>query len=90
MPGDICILDIRSAQLEQFRQEWRYGVYEQWFLAFAPGHPYLLYMINRMVRSIQARLIPIPFRIPDGGNILGGVITKQSILRVTGTVTSSA
>lgn len=49
----------------------RYGAYEQWFLAYAPGHPYLKTMMDTMVAAIRSRV-----RIDDS--------MKNVVLRLTG------
>jgi len=74
-PGDECLLDIRREEKEPYRGQWRYGSYEQWFLAYAPGHPYLKYMIDRMTRSIHARITP---------SLGSKKEMKQAVLRLTG------
>lgn len=75
-PDDICILDEKNSRLEDYRQEWDYGVYEQWFLAFAPEHPYLENMIDRMVRRVESKFEPRPIGIHKSN--------KQKVLRLTG------
>lgn len=70
-PDDIALLDVRK-DIEEYRILWGYGAHEQWFLAFAPGHPYLERMISRMVRSIKLRILP------------PAEDTKKMILRITG------
>ena len=72
-PEDDCILDIRRTEKEAFRVKWGYGSYEQWFLAFAPRHPYLKVMITRMVEAINNR-IEIERTVPY----------KQKVMRLTG------
>lgn len=74
LPNDTCVLDKRK-KLEPFRQEWRYGTYEQWFLAFAPGHPYLKRMIERMVRSIREKV---------NIQVEGEHKVKYAVMRITG------
>ncbi len=71
-PDDEAILDVRRLDKEKFRSVWGYGTYEQWFLIFAPNHPYLKYMIDRMVRSITSKVEIVATRF------------KDKILRLTG------
>lgn len=78
-PDDECVLDLRKG-LETYRLLWNYWTYEQWFLAFAPGHPYLRRMIDRMVRSIKAK-IETPVTPTDEGPSWA---SKYLVMRVTG------
>lgn len=72
-PDDEAILDIRRDDKQSFRTKWKYGSYEQWFLAFSPRHPYLRMMITRMVEAIHNRI-----------QIEQGVPFKYQVLRLTG------
>jgi mannosyltransferase OCH1-like enzyme len=71
LPDDEALLDVRK-DIEAYRVVWGYGAHEQWFLAFAPKHPYLERMIARIVRSVQRHLLP------------PAEDTKKMILRITG------
>jgi mannosyltransferase OCH1-like enzyme len=72
---DICLLDIPRNNLEH----WRLNspTYEQWLLMFAPGHPYLLEIINTIVNYIEIKYEP---QI----NEILKLNSKQKILNVTG------
>lgn len=78
LPNDECVLDVRK-ELEPFRKEWKYGTYEQWFLAFMPGHPYLKRMIERMTRSIQEK---IHINVEPGTD--PNYKVKFEVMRITG------
>lgn len=81
-PDDKSVLDIRRTEFEPYREKWNYGTYEQWCLAFSPGHPYLGYMIDRMVRSITSRIaIPLTTEAEGGAPRYPN---KVQVLRVTG------
>lgn len=71
-PEDEAILDIKHKEYEPYRMKWDLGTYEQWFLVYAPGHPYLKEMIDQMTRTINSRVL-----------IRTGSI-KHAILRLTG------
>ena len=77
-PEDTCILDIRRLDKEEYRSQWGYGSYEQWFLVYSPKHPYLKYMIDRMTRAIHQRVAPFD------GNINNKRSMKSAVLRLTG------
>ena len=81
-PDDMCVLDVQR-QVEVYREIWRYPTYEQWFLAFAPGHPYLQRMVDRLVRNIEARFEPVPVGA-DGHLPRVSSHAKKKILRLTG------
>ena len=78
-PEDECVLDLRKG-LETYRLLWNYWTYEQWVLAFAPGHPYLRRMIERMVRSIKEK-VATPVAPTDEGPAWAA---KYQVMRVTG------
>lgn len=80
--NDVSILDVRRIEFEPYRVKWNYGTYEQWCLAFAPNHPYLAYMIERMVRSISSR-IDIPITSTSEGGA-ARYANKVKVLRITG------
>jgi hypothetical protein len=73
--SDICILDLPRNYLEKWRKNS--PTYEQWLLIFAPGHPYLLEMINQMTHYIEIKYQP---KIDN----YGVLNSKQQILHVTG------
>ena len=73
---DEAILDIRRDSKEPYRKIWGYGSYEQWFLVYKPGHPYLEKMINTMTRFINQR---IEFELDNSAKVV-----KQQVLRLTG------
>lgn len=75
-PEDEAVLDIRLEDKEPYRIRWHYGIYEQWFLAYAPGHPYLKITIDLIVKSINERV-----QIRSAGR--AGKF-KHSIMRLTG------
>lgn len=52
-PNDEAILDV-PRKLEG----WRDGTYEQWFLAYSAGHPYLREMIEQITDDILSGKIP--------------------------------
>ena len=54
--NDICILDIPRTNLEPWRENL--PTYEQWLLIFAPRHPYLLSVINLLIKHINEKYIP--------------------------------
>ena len=74
-PNDICLLDLPR----NYEEPWRTNspTYEQWLLMFAPGHPYLLTMIELMINYIETKYEPKIVGIP----VLN---SKQKILNVTG------
>jgi mannosyltransferase OCH1-like enzyme len=74
-PDDICILDLPRNYLEKWRKNS--PTYEQWLLIFAPGHPYLLEMINQMTHYIEIKYEPKIYNY-------GVLNSKQQILHVTG------
>lgn len=78
-PDDECVLDVRKG-LENYRILWNYWTYEQWVLAFAPGHPYLRRMIDRMVRSIKAKIETPVTPTAEGPSWA----SKYQVMRVTG------
>ena len=84
LPDDICILDLRK-ELEPHRVQWKYGTYEQWFLVFAPGHPYLQRMVDRLVRNIEAKFEAWPVGT-DALMPKESSHSKKKILRLTGAV----
>jgi mannosyltransferase OCH1-like enzyme len=53
---DECLLDHRRIDLATYRRPWGYPTHENWFLAFTPKHPYLEYVIARLVRSIKRKV----------------------------------
>lgn len=55
-PNDTCLLDYPRTNLEPWRT--KRPAFEQWLLIFAPHHPYLLSMINQMVKYIHNSYIP--------------------------------
>lgn len=73
--NDDCLLDILRSDYEP----WRINspTYEQWILIFAPEHPYLLEVINKMVYYINQKYEPTIENIKN-------LTTKQKILHVTG------
>lgn len=73
--SDICVLDELRA-MEEWRNRTRL-TYEQWLLIFAPGHPYLISMINQMCEYILNRYEPT---IPGYSKLN----SKQKILQITG------
>lgn len=73
---DICILDYPRTAYERWRK-YTLPTFEQWLLIFAPGHPYLLSMINLMVHYIKMHYEPVIKYIPY-------LTTKEKILNVTG------
>lgn len=77
-PDDECILDIRK-QLERTRVKWGYSTFEQWCLAFAPGHPYLKNMIDRIVSSVKRRV-----QTPSDPAEYPGFAAKYRVMRITG------
>lgn len=72
-PDDEAILDIKRIDKMAYRSVWDYASYEQWFLVFAPNHPYLEKMINLMSRSIHEKTI-----------YEGASTFKEKVLRLTG------
>jgi mannosyltransferase OCH1-like enzyme len=72
---DICVLDLPRTKYEPWRRES--PTYEQWLLIFAPNHPYLLEMINKIVEYIENKYEP---KIKN----LVSLNTKQKILHITG------
>ena len=54
--NDVCILDIPRSTLEHWRENS--PTYEQWLLIFAPRHPYLLSVINLLVKHINEKFVP--------------------------------
>jgi len=72
---DTCVLDLPRNNMERWRTN--NPTYEQWLLMFAPKHPYLLAMINKIVENIEIKYNPkIDYKYI--------INTKQSILHVTG------
>jgi mannosyltransferase OCH1-like enzyme len=72
--NDACILDIPRNDKEPYRANT--PTYEQWLLMFCPYHPYLLEMINTMVKYIENKYIPTLNNYK--------LNTKQKILHITG------
>lgn len=72
--NDSCILDIPRNDKEPYRANS--PTYEQWLLMFSPYHPYLLEMINTMVKYIEDKYIP---KLNNYN-----LNTKQKILHITG------
>jgi mannosyltransferase OCH1-like enzyme len=73
---DICILDYPRTAYERWRK-YTLPTFEQWLLIFAPGHPYLLSMINLMVHYTKIHYQPTIKYIPY-------LTTKEKILNITG------
>ena len=78
--NDICILDKQSFSLENWRNELKYGTYEQWLLIFCKGHLYLKNMINLMVEALHSGIEPTIFNLPFSS----ATPTKEKVLRITG------
>ena len=74
--NDICILDYPRISKERWRK-YTSATFEQWLLIFAPGHPYLLSMINLMVHYINIKYEP-------SIKYISYLTTKEKILNVTG------
>ena len=74
--NDICILDYPRTGKESWRK-YTHPTFEQWLLIFAPGHPYLLSMINLMVHYINIKYEP-------SIKYISYLTTKEKILNVTG------
>ena len=74
--NDICILDYPRTGKERWRK-YTHPTFEQWLLIFAPGHPYLLSMINLMVHYININYEP-------SIKYINFLTTKEKILNVTG------
>lgn len=73
MPDDEGILDIKRIDEMYYRINWDYGSYEQWFLVYAPYHPYLKSMIHQIFYDINNRI-----------EFYHGKSFKEKVLRLTG------
>ena len=71
-PSDRAILDI-----PRILEVWRDGAFEQWFLAYEPGHPYLRETILSLTKHINSGMIPECVKSETS-------CPKQRILKLTG------
>lgn len=70
--SDSAILDV-----PRVLEDWRDGTYEQWFLAYEPGHPYLAEVIRLLTHRISQSYVPACIETSTP-------CPKQKILKLTG------
>jgi hypothetical protein len=80
---DVAILDVPN-YYEEYRKVYSYHCHEQWFLAFAKGHPYLHHVLKRITRDLSPDNEECDYVKSLPTNSHATTFSKQMTLRMTG------